>query len=721
MIRRAIVLASVLFWAALGLRSETAPPQDGRHWWEKEPLRIIDLVTSTGQVMFMDAAEMAARKAGQSYNAEHLEIMDLKGGLDDSGFFFASPLASRKNPDFLKAYLAEAHKHGLRVMIYFNVHWYKKKFGQAHPDWLQIRENGQPLTGVYETGTSFCVNTAWREWCFQILRDLCAYPIDGIFYDGPIFFPETCYCPACQEKFRKLTGHPMPSKKERLGAASRELLKFQARSLADFLSDSRAVIKAANPEIAFYMNGGERGGNWSTGRLNRVLVEEEDILGSEGGFIGGDLSKTPIWKPGVTARFLETQSGGKPRVIFSAAGHKPWTFSLLPAPELKLLYAQTIANGAGVWFGMWPFEFGQPEMKALSGMNEFLERNKAYFTGAVSAARAAILWSDDTSNFYAGSTLAPPPAAGSFAAGQFDQEFSGLTEALIRTQTPFDVIDDAAVESGSLGRYSLVILPNAACLSDQAAASLRRYVEDGGHVFATFETSLYDRNGIRRKDFALAPLFGASSQNGLAGPKRWDFMKPLKKEALTAGLDRELIPSPEYHVRTRSLGAKALLQFMTPLAGPYEKIPEASEDPALYVHETGRGRTVYFAGDLGGGLQKFRLPEFFRLAANVIREFAPSPVVLESAPASIDVVLRTQENGKRLILHILNLTGEMTRPIERIIPLRDLAVRVEAGPGVKSVSSLMAPRKLEFSADGKGTIRFTLPRVEEYEVVVIEK
>jgi hypothetical protein len=82
MIRRATVLAAALLWAALGLRPESGPPQGGQHWWEKEPLRIIDLVTSTGQVMFMDAAEMAARKAGQGYNAEHLEIMDLKGGLE---------------------------------------------------------------------------------------------------------------------------------------------------------------------------------------------------------------------------------------------------------------------------------------------------------------------------------------------------------------------------------------------------------------------------------------------------------------------------------------------------------------------------------------------------------------------------------------------------------------------------------------------------------------
>ena len=46
------------------------------------------------------------------------------------------------------------------------------------------------------------------------------------------------------------------------------------------------------------MNGGVRGANWATGRLNRALVAEQDLLGSEGGFIGGDLTRTPLWKPG---------------------------------------------------------------------------------------------------------------------------------------------------------------------------------------------------------------------------------------------------------------------------------------------------------------------------------------------------------------------------------------------------------------------------------------
>ena len=691
-------------------------------WWEREPLRILDLTTSVSRVAFRSPSELAAQKAALLYNAEHLEVMGMPKGLDDQHFFFVSKVAGKPNADYLGRYLPEAKKRGIRVLIYFNVHWYTMQFGAEHPDWQQIREDGKPLDGVYDTGTDLCVNTPWREWCFQVLRDLAAYPIDGIFYDGPIYRPDTCYCRYCRVKFRQMYGKELPSKKVRRGQAFKELVDFQAASLAGFLRDSRQVLKSISPEIAFYMNGGVRGSNWATGRLNRVLAPEQDILGSEGGFISGDLTRVPLWKPGLTARLLETQAGGKPRVIFSAASHKPWTFSVLPDAELRLLYAGSIANAASVWFGVTPFEFDQPEMKTLAEMNRFLRDNSAYYHDTRSEARIAVVWSDTTANFYSGADaqlIDIDRVAQRSEIGNLDAEFSGVSEALMRAQAPFDVIDDTTLEREPLERYRAIFLPNVACMSDATARRIREYVRGGGRVFATFETSLYDETGVRRNDFALAGLFGVNDGRRIVGPTRWDFMKPVGADPLLEGLKRQMIPASIYHLRAVPKTARTLLRFTKPLTGRYDGVPDLSDDPALVVQQLGKGTVVYFSGEFGGMVTGFHTPEYLQLAANAIKTLAPPAVELDNIPSSVEVVLRSQNQGQRLLLHLVNFTGDMTRPIRKVVPLPD--VRVTLDGSFRKAFTLMRPQSLALRKDTRGRTQFVLPRVAEYEVVVLER
>src|SRR5262249_17212858 len=138
-----------------GLFAQMDPP--AAPWWKAEPLRIVDIVMSLGRVDEIAPAELAAWKAGQSYNSDHLEIVGMDGGLDDQEFYFKSAVAGKVNRDYLSEYVAEAHRRGIRVMIYFNVHWYTEAFGARHPDWQQITESGKPLSGVYDNGTDLCL------------------------------------------------------------------------------------------------------------------------------------------------------------------------------------------------------------------------------------------------------------------------------------------------------------------------------------------------------------------------------------------------------------------------------------------------------------------------------------------------------------------------------------------------------------------------------------
>ena len=68
-------------------------------------------------------------------------------------------------------------------------------------------------------------------------------------------------------------------------------------------------------------------------------------------------------------------------------------------------------------------------------------------------------------------------------------------------------------------------------LSDAQCEQLRAFVASGGSIVATHETSLYDELGARRKNFALADLFGVDWTGKSEGPMQNSYIR-LEHEAL---------------------------------------------------------------------------------------------------------------------------------------------------------------------------------------------
>jgi len=702
------------------------------HWWEKEPLRIFEACNPMNPLVNpanRDPVKEAELMAQVYANVNHFHVWGWAQppgkGHDDTGFYFRTKVASRENVDYLARYLPEAHKRGVKVVVYFNVHWYDARFAEKHPEWAQITEKGKPLDGLYgsKAATSLCVNTPYREWCFQIVRDLCAYDIDGIFYDGPTFFEETCYCQSCREKYRRQHGKELPPKSNRQHPEFSQLMQFQTKSIGEFLQDTEKVIKSINPEILFYINNNPLGPTWVGPRVNRELIKHQDILGAEGGFIYGDLTRTPIWKPGSNTKLLETQAGGKPVVMFDQATHSPWGMRsyTLPDSEIRLLWAETVANGANAYLVI----IGPPDPasvpKVIGQLHKFVRDNAQYYMKTKSEAKVALVWSEMTANHYEGSYAPMTDFTREYRGkdvGNVFTEFHGFYEALLRSHTPFDVIDDEYLQHEDLRRYRLIVLPNMACMSPRIARRLKGYVSDGGNLICTFETSLYDERGGKQEDFQLREIYGVCSKNIVFGPMNHDFLINVTSNPILEGV-AEWIPAPKYGIEVKPIGATTLMLYSQRLLGVYDELQQPSEDAALTIHTHGAGRTAYFAGSIADSYATFHFNDYLRLIGNMVEEFAPPEVKLRNAPTSLEVTLRSQVEERRRIIHLVNFTGEMTRPIRQIIRLRNLKVTLKGVPRVKSVKTLMGHEELKFKSEN-ATLAFTVPKIDEYEAVVIE-
>ncbi|MBI5010777.1 MAG: hypothetical protein HZB98_14275 [Bacteroidia bacterium] len=435
------------------------PLQSLVKWWETEPLRIVELEQG---YEFADKFEILKDLGA---NTEH--ATRFTGTSPGTSFLDAHNLFSGKKVDYssLNPYLTEAHKRGIKVIIYYNVHAIEINYARQHPDWQQIKSDGKPIENVYSVDSSFCINSPWREEVFTTLRKMCDYPIDGIFYDGPIFFASTCCCESCRKKFREKYSKELPDKTilagNRLDKGWKEIIEFQSDSLAGFLRESNTIIKQKNPQILFYMNGNTLAPSWPTARNNRKIARETDILGAEGGFLYGEF-KEPVFKPGAMAKLLESQSGGRPTVVFDAAKQGPWTFSELPAGEISLLYSQTITYQANVWLAISSIANLQEDAKnVIKKFNRLIKENREPFFGTEPMAKIALVWPQRSGNYYSGSSVPLTDftkESKTEKAGNTEEEFYGFYDGLSRSHFPFDVIDEESL-TGEPGKYNMIILP----------------------------------------------------------------------------------------------------------------------------------------------------------------------------------------------------------------------------------------------------------------------
>ena len=499
----------------------------------------------------------------------------------------------------------------------------------------------------------------------------------------------------------------------------KELVDFQSDSIGRFLKESNKIIKDLNPQILLYMNGNTLAPSWPTGRDNRKIIAETDILGAEGGFLYGELSE-PIYKPGAMAKLLESQAGGKPTVVFDAAKQGPWSFSALPYGEISILYSQTITHQANVWLAISGGSHIQTKEKdVIRKYNRFIKENPDPFFKTKSLAKIALLWPQKAGNYYSGS---PVPLTDftkeirAEKAGNTEEEFYGFYDGLSRCHFNFDVIDEESL-TNDLNNYDLLILPNATCLKKEEADKIKDFVNRGGNIISTFETSGYNENGKKLDNFELQEVFGVAKPGDVFGPLNWDYATPGDNQHFSLkDIKNNYINAPSYGLRLNA-NAKIPLFFCKPLPGSYSGSPQISEFPFIIENSYGKGRSIYIAGTFGGSLYKFHFPEYYKILFNIVSEYSKQFVSLENAPSSVEVNVR--KKGNSIFVYLINFTSEMKRPIERIIPCSNIRINIQLQEKAKSIKALWLGKNLEFLDKGN-SISFVLPVIEEYEVMEIK-
>ena len=76
------------------------------------------------------------------------------------------------------------------------------------------------------------------------------------------------------------------------------------------------------------------------------------------------------------------------------------------------------------------------------------------------------------------------------------------------SKSKFDVISDESIEKGKLFDYKILVLPGSKSLSDLEISQIKKYIDNGGSVFATSGTASYSQNGKWRGWEFFSEVFG---------------------------------------------------------------------------------------------------------------------------------------------------------------------------------------------------------------------
>jgi hypothetical protein len=694
---------------------------------------------------------------------QHWKRTQVQGVIINAGgivAYYPSKVPFHKQAEFLDGrdlfgeLCGAAQKEGLAVFARMDSNRAHQELYRAQPGWFALDAAGRP----YKAGDLFvtCINGPYYdEHIPAIMREIVErYNPEG-FTDNSwsgLGRANICYCNNCQKKFQALTGHSIPRDKNWNSPVYRQWIEWNyARRLEIWDANNEVTRAVGGPDCIWVgMNSGSISSQGQSfrnykeicARAEMIMLDHQARSDATGFQQNGEIGKLIHGLLGWDKLIPESMA-------MYQAGRPTFRLSSKPEPEARMWMIEGIAGGLQPW---WHHVGAYHEDRRMYRTAEPLYRwhtlNQEFLVNRRPIASVGVVWSQQNSDFFGRDD----------AELLVDLPWRGVTQALIRARIPYLPVHADHIERDA-SLFSALILPNLAAMSDDQAASVRRFVQRGGGLLATGESSLLDQWGDSRPDFALADIFGAHIQEqSITG----DEAKRKKHASETAHSYLRLSPERRALVDGPKTGFEpavtterhAVLQGfdetdILPFGGALEPLrldesaqvlmtfvpsfpiypPETAwmrepqtDLPGLILNQVpGAGRVVFLPADLDRRFGRDHLPDHGQLLENLVRWAARGDIPLAVQGAGLIDCHLYQQPG-RLILHMVNLTstGAWRQPMHELIPVGPLRGRVKLPADVrgKRARLLVSGGNASISIS-KGWCIFEVRSILEHEVVVI--
>ena len=413
-------------------------------------------------------------------------------------------------------------------------------------------------------------------------------------------------------------------------------LKFRMKSTGNFHEDAYKAATQIKPDIVSFT----------------CCASESTVWGAQ--CCGSSAAE---WVRGGNATFFEIVNTTIPfynipyisahAKLYEAIG-RPWNL-----PAIAIFYPKNEAEEFLYWSlsKSWGYLYWPEPLIKYPRKQQYIKwekEHKFFFGKSEKNEDIAILFSKQTRDIYGGCEDA-----------FYSSEWMGTCQILSRNNIAYDVILDLEIIFEKLNKYKIVLLPNSACLSMKQIKDIKSYVENGGNIIASFETSLYNENGDKLDNFSLNDVFGS------------DYLKTVSEVNLSIDLKKEVF-SDSYNAEIQN---NCPLTFIKPFQDTTSYASIHAEDttfnyPFITSNYYGKGKAIYYAGK--PGLMSYlpevknnspihicdnRILEYENLILHSIKTTCSYKPQIEFKNLPKDVLINTIRRDEKLFVHFINTSG----------------------------------------------------------------
>jgi hypothetical protein len=617
--------------------------------------------------------------------------------------------------DSFGALVEGARRLDMHVMARVDPHAIHDDAARAHPEWVAIDAEGKPrrhwaFPEVWVTNAYGDYNSVFMpEVVKEIVRE---YDIDAVFanrWQGH----GVDYGEDSRRRFRDFSGLDLPRSTDADDPAWQAWVQWRRKVLTDIIVQWDDAVRAIRPHASFIPN--MSGASLMEFDLSVIRRHCPFLVVDHQGRRGLEMA----WSAGRDGKRIRATFAERPVVLITSIGPEEeyrWKDAVTSGEEIRLWIDNGTAHGLLPWFTKFNGVVPDPRwVQPVADSFALQAKIEPVFGAMRPVAEIAVIDPSTTLRHWARDSRP-----------QAERHDLGFYQALVEARLNFELLSDQMLTPERLDAFRLIVLANAACLSDAQCEAIRAYVARGGSVVAAHETSLRDENGRKRAEFGLADVFAARFAAGPRGIVKNTYVALAADHPLTEGFGgaaRIMGGTRLIAVEPTGPATDAPILFVPDFPDlPMEEV-YAREEPrgaAAIARETGAGgRVVYFPWNIGEIFWECLAVDHARLLANALRwALGRAPQVRVAGPGVVDLELR--EDAAGMALAIFNLTNPMMLkgPVREIMPVgpQRVSIVLPAGRTVASARLLVTDLPVAFTVmDGCAIVE--VPGIERLEVV----